>query len=80
MTCTGERNQNPYWSVQLADRESPIPFPSRLLNDHCIYEIDHETTDTIWLLINGTTESNNGTVVTCVDGNTISETTLIIHG
>ena len=83
MTCTGDSNQNPYWSVHLADREISIWFPSRLLNDHCIYEIDHETTDTIWLLINCTIEGNNGTVVRCVDGNsgnTIAETTLIIHG
>ena len=84
MTCMGESNQNLYWSIQLADRAIPILLPSRLLNNHCIYEIDRETTDAIWLLINCTTEGNNGTVVNCVDGDSgtkISHTTLIIiHG
>ena len=84
MTCTGERNQVLYWSIQLADSETDTQFdyPSSIsiLNGHSIYEIGINASDTIGLLINNT-EGNNASIIQCVDGNTvttISQTTLII--
>ena len=84
MTCTGERSEVLYWSIQLADSETDTQFdyPSSIsmLNGHSIYEIDIDTPDTIGLLINNT-EGNNGTIIQCVDGHTvttISQTTIII--
>ena len=89
ITCTADSGQSPLWSIQLTDSSDNFFqftfLPSEiLLNLHGFYDVPTDDSGIIQLIINST-QDNNRTLIRCIDGgslqeSTIFETTLIVYG
>ena len=77
------------WSLQVFGSSSPVqltPFTQDELNGLGFYSVSQDDYETILLLINGTVNNVNSTIIKCVDvvslvnNLDIHETTLVVYG
>ena len=89
LSCTGEKNQVPAWSITLPGHMGFLQFSFQQqileLNKHNFYKMlddEHDVNNSIQLLINST-EGKNGTTIQCDDiesATKLYETNLTIYG
>ena len=86
-TATGQ-DQSPVWSITLANSQNSLQFSDHteaVLNNLGFYESLHTDPTTIQLLINGSRNNVNQTIIKCIyiqglRTPTLYETVLVVYG